>query len=271
LRCVVTIEDDENEESGSEDEGDKEPQRIVCEMPDTVSAALALFNGARQALVRGAQFGGLHGKGNAEGRTFRIKVEMVYPQNQDTTSIKKVASAVTIYQVSGSTAEPMHPVDEPIVGVSAECDYSTPSAQLTSLQASPESASMVSALCMNGSFRLEAPNRLARESLLLTLGIANCTLKPADLNATTILYGREDKPLQAAVVIPPAPSSAPEVAEADDEAIDQLKSEHACKFRLSRVALNPNPIKSLSLKRQFVPLRTKKHYSQRQSKPEKVS
>jgi hypothetical protein len=227
LRCVVTIEDDENEESGSEDEGDKEPQRIVCEMPDTVSAALALFNGARQALVRGAQFGGLHGKGNAEGRTFRIKVEMVYPQNQDTNT-KKVASAVTIYQVSGSTAEPMHPVDEPIVGVSAECDYSHPKAfALTFPTGIPESASMVSALCMNGSFQLEAPNRLARESLLLTLGIANCTLKPADLNATTILYGREDKPSQAAVVAPPAASTAPEVAVADDEAIDQLKSDHA--------------------------------------------
>jgi hypothetical protein len=227
LRCVVTIEDDENEESGSEDEGDKEPQSIVCEIPDTVSAALALFNGARQALVRGAQFGGLHGKGNAEGRTFRIKVEMVYPQNQDTRT-KEVASAVTIYQVSGSTAEPMHPVDEPIVGVSAECDYShAKTFSLTFPTGIPESASMVSALCMNGCFRLEAPNRLARESLLLTLGIANCTLKPSDLNATTILYGREDKLLQAAVVAPPAPISAPEVAVADDEAIDQLKSEHA--------------------------------------------
>jgi hypothetical protein len=227
LRCVVTIEDDENEESGSEDERDKEPQTIVCEMPDTVSAALALFNGARQALVRGAQFGGLHGKGNAEGRTFRIKVEMVCPQNQDTNA-RKVASAVTIYQVSGSTAEPMHPVDEPIVGVSAECDYSHPKTfALTFPTGIPESASMVSALCMNGSFQLEAPNRLARESLLLTLGIANCTRKPADLDATTILYGREDKLLQAAVVAPPATSSAPEVAVVDDGAIDQLKSEHA--------------------------------------------
>jgi hypothetical protein len=231
LRCVVTIDedddDDEDEESGSEDEGDKEPQRIVCEMPDTVSAALALFNGARQALVRGAQFGGLHGKGNAEGRTFRIKVEMACPQNQDTNA-RTVASAVTIYQVSGSTAEPMHPIDEPIVGVSAECDYShAKTFSLTFPNGIPESASMVSALCMNGRFQLEAPNRLARESLLLTLGIANCTLKPADLNATTILYGREDKPLQAAVVAPPATNSASEVAVANDGAIDQLKSEHA--------------------------------------------
>jgi hypothetical protein len=235
LRCVVTIEDDddsENEESdGSEDESkdNKEPQRIVCEMPDTVSAALALFNGARQALVRGAQFGGLHGRGNAEGRTFLIKVEMVYPQNQDTNARKSVSSAVTIYQVSGSTAEPMHPIDEPIVGVSAACDYSHPKAfELTFPTGIPESASMVSALCMNGRFQLEAPNRLARESLLLTLGIANCTLKPADLNATTILYGSEDKLLQAAVVAPSDTSSAPEVAVADDSgAIEQLKSEYA--------------------------------------------
>lgn len=227
LRCVVTIEDDDDEGSGSEDERDKEPQRIICEMPDKVSAALALFNGARQALVRGAQFGGLSGKGNAEGRTFRIKVEMVYPQNQDTNA-RKVASAVTIYQVSGSTAEPMHPADEAIVGVSAECDYSHPKAfSLTLPTWIPESASMVSALCMNGSFQLEAPNRLARESLLLTLGIANCTLRPADLDATTILYGREDKLLQAGVVVPTATILAPEVAVADDGAIDQLKSEHA--------------------------------------------
>jgi hypothetical protein len=226
LRCCVTIEDEENEESGSEDGKEKGPQRVVCEMPGTVSAALALFNGARQALVRGSQFGGLHGKCNSEGRTFCIKVEMTFLQNQET-HVKTVSTAVTIYQVSGSTAEPMHPIDEPIVGVSAACDYSHPKAfELTFPAGIPESASMVSALCRDGKFQLEAPNRLARESLLLTIGIANFKGKPADLNASTTLYGSDGKLLQDVVVAPSTTSGTPEVEVSDDDAIDQLKSEH---------------------------------------------
>jgi chromosome segregation ATPase len=58
--------------------------------------------------------------------------------------------------------------------------------------------SMLSALMTDGTFQLEAPNRLTRESFLLSLGIANFKGKPAELNATTILF-RQD-PVQQVVL-----------------------------------------------------------------------
>lgn len=168
LRCIVVKE-------GSHD-------IHVCET-DVVSAAGPLFNGSRQALARGAQFSGLQGRGKLDGRSFLIKVGMTRSSAQRPTT-----SAVIIYQISGNTAEPMHAEDQPLVGVTAECDYGNAKAFALVFDTIPDSASMVKALATNQRFELVASNRLARESLMLTLGIANYVGKPMELRATTVLY-----------------------------------------------------------------------------------
>ena len=170
LRCLVTQfnEDDEKVNEIELDTG-------------IVQASSNLFNGARQALVRGAMFGGLVGKGPAQGRTFRVKVEMAKDG-------AIVTSALTIYQVSGSTAEAIH--EAPLLGVSAKSDW-THSKELDIIFRGDHPSSLVSALSVDGRFRVEAPNRLARESLLLAIGIANYKGKPADLNASCMLFEAE--------------------------------------------------------------------------------
>ena len=170
LRCLVTQfnEDDEKVNEIELDTG-------------IVQASSNLFNGARQALVRGAMFGGLVGKGPAQGRTFRVKVEMAKDG-------AIVTSALTIYQVSGSTAEAIH--EAPLLGVSAKSDW-THSKELDIIFRGDHPSSLVSALSVDGRFRVEAPNRLARESLLLAIGIANYKGKPADLNASCMLFETE--------------------------------------------------------------------------------
>jgi len=235
LRCVVIAEENDEEDSETSDSTDGVsppiPKVIVCETPAAVFADLPLFNGARQALVRGSQFGGLMGKGKAEGRVFRLRVELAFPQKKSTDIARPVTSGITIYQVCGSTAEPMHPVDEPLTAAMIRCDYSHPKAfELTFPTGLPESASMVSALCTEGRFQLQAPNRLARESLLLTIGIANFDGKPVDLNASTILFGgEEDNVLSSDSVHVQPPSVASIVAEpvADNGAFEHIKSDHA--------------------------------------------
>jgi hypothetical protein len=198
LRCLVDVTNDfilENEEA------ETVARQICCETSCTVNASLQLFNGSRQAAVRGTQFGSLIGKGKAEGRSFRIKVLMSVLRDERGQSVSK--SAVTIYQVVGSTAEPMHPEDTPILGVTARSDYTNAKGlELVFGQEIPESATMVAALATNGNrFQLEAPNRLARESLLLTLGIANFSGKPSALSSKTMLYDHPtDKPAEPSVV-----------------------------------------------------------------------
>lgn len=216
LRCVVSS----NDSNDNENENDA---KLICETADIVTAAMPILNGSRQALARGAQFGGLLGQGKAEGRTFRIKIVLSScssnaidrrkslsdngSSSHHSTSSRSTVAAVTIYQVAGMTAEPIHPEHEPLYCRAATVwDYSQiKNIALTfhSNDISP-SASMVAALCSTDNededdeihelanqrlyFRLQAPNRLARESMLLSLGIANFQGKPSDLNACSILF-----------------------------------------------------------------------------------
>lgn len=211
LRCVVRIESDDDDEPENNEKISAHPTKshadaalstpllYGCETCHTVIAALPIFNGARQALVRGAQFGGLLGKGNATGRTFCIKIQMSYSSDDEPkrrrsrrrpNATPTVSSAVTIYQVSGSTSEPMHPVENPIRCVTATADHQNATHVALVLPSSLPDG-MIAALCTTdppNRFLLQAPNRLARESILLAIGIANYQGKPADLCADTILY-----------------------------------------------------------------------------------
>jgi hypothetical protein len=195
----VTSSFDEDEEGNGGNIGTT--HKYVCETANTVAADLALFNGARQALVRGAHFAGLAGRGKAAGRNFRCKIEIAATKKKKST--RKVTSAVTLYQLSGSTAEPIHPVSEPIRCVSAGTDPShAKNFELIFAGGLPESAPMVAALSdldAQGLYRfeLQASNRLARESLLLALGIANYAGEPADLNESMVLYDQELAPPKA--------------------------------------------------------------------------
>jgi len=190
LRCVVTAGYDSDDDAAGPDEEEEDfDNRIICDTQDPVRAAAPLLNGARQALVRGAQFGGLVGLGASQGRSFLLKVEMAIDA-----ATKHPTSAVTIYQVSDRTAEPIH--EHPIRGVTAKVgDYSNPKIlQLVFTRGIPPSAGMVEALAGDtGVMELQTPSRVARESLLLALGIANYCGEPVDLDSATMLYESPSK------------------------------------------------------------------------------
>jgi hypothetical protein len=105
LRCIVTMEPDDeaNSDDSSEDLEDvdlssvKHPH-IICELPSVVSADLTLFNADRQALGRGATFGGFRERGNAANRQFCVEVSIGMSKKQR----KPIAmSSLQIYQVQG--------------------------------------------------------------------------------------------------------------------------------------------------------------------------
>ena len=185
LRCVVTIDCVNGRQAGTVDDSycSEDEETIICSTHSIVSADLDLFSGATQALTRGAKFGNIAGRGNAEGRLFRLHVEISRCTN-DETGESDITSALTIFQISGDTAEALH--DEPILHVTAISDPARPkNFELVMTASAPP---MVAALSTNGRFQLQAPNRITRESLLLALGIANYKGKPVNLNAKTALY-----------------------------------------------------------------------------------
>ncbi len=194
LRCIVTMEpeepvsgDDSSDFSEDVDLAQVQASQRVCEISGVVSADSTLFNAARQALARGAKFGGLNGRGNAAGRQFQVEISIGMPSKKRS---RHTTSSVQIFQMSGQERVSLTP--SPIFYVTAQVPTSNPKYVDLQIMVSPES--VLSALCTNNVFQLEAPNRLARESFLMTLGIANYAGKPANLNAQIILF--KDKPLQ---------------------------------------------------------------------------
>jgi hypothetical protein len=181
LKCVVTIDVNEDEGNAAEDQSVTQ-ETVVCETPSPISADMPMFNAARQALSRGAKFSSLVGRGSAEGRTFGILIEIAI-----SSADKSISSATTIEQISGNTSEPIHL--GAIAKASAIADPSNPKQfDLVFPSGLPEGSSMVSALSTDGRFQLTTPNRMTRETLLLALGIANYSGQPCDLTETTVLY-----------------------------------------------------------------------------------
>jgi hypothetical protein len=181
LSCVVRIAEECDTGDGKMNE--ERDDTVICTTSNVICADMCLFSAATQALIRGAKFGNLVGRGNAEGRIFRVHIEFTRSASEDTKSTD-VTSALTIFQISGNTAEPMH--EKPILGATAVSDPSRP--KDFDLIIPTGAASMVSVLSNNGRFQLQAPNRITRESLLLALGVANYRGKPVDLSVQTILY-----------------------------------------------------------------------------------
>jgi hypothetical protein len=177
LRCVVFLESSDEELEFADCNSE---ERIVLETPAPIAADMAMFNGARQALLRGAHFGSLVGRGLCEGRIFGITVSITLADD------KSISSAISIQQFSGTTAEPIH--QGVIKQACAIADPANPKYfDLVFLLEIPQ-GSMLSALSTDGRFQLIAPNRTTREMLLLALGIANFSGRPADLTDTTVLY-----------------------------------------------------------------------------------
>eukprot|EP00592_Proboscia_alata_P024086 CAMPEP_0194448732 /NCGR_PEP_ID=MMETSP0176-20130528/129736_1 /TAXON_ID=216777 /ORGANISM="Proboscia alata, Strain PI-D3" /LENGTH=1530 /DNA_ID=CAMNT_0039275753 /DNA_START=147 /DNA_END=4740 /DNA_ORIENTATION=- len=164
----------------------------------TVSADSTLFNAARQLILGGATFGNLMGKGPAEGREFKVKVEIgLLDSSKSLVTYQDMSSFLTIFQVSGSTAESL--CSAPIPNITAEADYLHQ--RLFNLTLPPnlddDNAAMVIALSVNKKMMLSAPTRVSRESFLLALGIANFKGKPCDLCVNSVLY--PDSPCQFAL------------------------------------------------------------------------
>jgi len=154
-----------------------------CQTDRIVQADPSLFKAAKKTKTPGgAKFNSLKGGGNAIGRSFSVQIQ----------SLEE--TKCTLFQVSGSTAEPLHdPESFPLWNPSAQSSHSDPKKfQLFFLQLQ-EGHSLVSALMgENGNDQagliLSAPNRISRESLLLSLGIANFRGKSNTLTPSTILF-----------------------------------------------------------------------------------
>ena len=180
LRCVVSVEASDEKSEFAEDDLSRHEVEIVLETPAPIAADMAMLNGARQALLRGAHFGNLVGRGLGEGRIFGITVSITLADD------KSISSAISIQQFSGTTAEPIH--QSLIKQAYAIADPANPKYfDLVFLLGIPQ-GSMLSALSTDGRFQLVAPNRTTREMLLLALGIANFSGRPVDLTDTTVLY-----------------------------------------------------------------------------------
>jgi len=188
---------DRDHNDDSDDEMEEKPGRqIVCDDLPKVSADMTLFNAARQALARGARFGGLKGRGNATGRTFGLEIKMAaHPtrRGRQRSTGSGIVASVLISQVVSGQVEPLS--NKPLLQATAVAD-SVQSKHLDLVlplfradgTSAVANAEMVQALCTDGKFQLEAPNRMTRESILLALGIANFGGKPSQLNASTILF-----------------------------------------------------------------------------------
>jgi chromosome segregation ATPase len=107
-------------------------------------------------------------------------------------------AAIKLFQIAGGTAEPLH--EQPIRHFRVVANPQNPK-QFTLLFRYPKNQSsqpsMLTLLCDDQRLQLQASNRLARESLLLAIGIANFKGKPSDLDISTILYAAENVGLDA--------------------------------------------------------------------------
>ena len=191
LRCMVLQNNSQPNDHSSDDSSleedldesiDNNASKIIMvyDLQEPVSADLTLFNGARQALMRGAKFGGFVGKGNASNRKFLVEISIGRKR-------KKTCSAIQIYQMSGQESQPL---ESAFLQATAVAHPANPK-QLDFILPNVSENSIFRALCTDGVFQLEAPNRLTRESILLAVGIANYTGKPANLSARTVLYKDE--------------------------------------------------------------------------------
>eukprot|EP00934_Nitzschia_sp_Nitz4_P008619 Nitzschia sp. Nitz4//scaffold4_size323378//306915//309716//NITZ4_000716-RA/size323378-processed-gene-0.392-mRNA-1//-1//CDS//3329553567//8609//frame0 len=217
LQCIVSIPESRDPVSSDDDSDDESSvsstttTHTLCEMTTTVLADTTLFNGARNALLRGASFGGMKGLGNAEGRQFRIEVSIgLTPSKHD----RHPCSAVQIFQISGS--DNISLTAKPILQATADVPSSDPKALDLILSAPPDS--VLSALCSNGCLKLEAANRFSRESLLMTLGIANYRGKPAEMDVQTVLF--QDSRSNVQSLLDDDFSKSSDSSEADDTTTD---------------------------------------------------
>ncbi|KAG7370179.1 hypothetical protein IV203_027925 [Nitzschia inconspicua] len=213
--------DDDDASKDDSDNNDEDVEQVICDLREPVRADMVLFNGARQAMVRGAKFGNmLERTDQKDKRSFRVEVGMARKTNLKTQRTITVNS-VHVYKLCSKTNEYVPLTDQPLLQVSAQVPsnnakyidliFSTfpPTSEqhpdddesaYTTGQFLKEFCVLDNRIGSSMKFQLEAPNRLTRESLLLALGIANYQGKPALLDDKTVLY-RDDVPVPPANVV----------------------------------------------------------------------
>ncbi|KAG7344962.1 hypothetical protein IV203_032493 [Nitzschia inconspicua] len=222
--------DDDNDDDASKDDSDnndEDVEQVICDLREPVRADMVLFNGARQAMVRGAKFGNmLERTDQNDKRSFRVEVGMARKTILKTQRTITVNS-VHVHKFCSETNDYLPLTDQPLLQVSARVPsnnakyidliFSTfpPSSEqhpdddeaaYTTGQFLKEFCVLDNRIGSAMKFQLEAPNRLTRESLLLALGIANYQGKPAFLDDKTVLY-RDDVPVPPANVVDTSPQS----------------------------------------------------------------
>lgn len=154
--------------------------RLHCRVAGTVRTAAtvpihadtALWNAARHTAAAGFL---LAGRGRlAQGRSMRVAVQPT--------------GHVTVQQQSRQDTMPLAPCPIPVVTAVAGTH---PKELALRLAGVPKDCVLAALVDEDGLLELMAPNRMARESVLLAIGIANYPTTVEQLDATVQLYGRD--------------------------------------------------------------------------------
>jgi hypothetical protein len=207
------------DQDDDDDDRDQVVAQVLYDLLEPVRADMVLFNGARQAMLRGAKFGNMIRRVNSveedgldpKTTVFRVEVAMA---RKTTIKTQKTVSvnAVHFSRFCPETDDYIPLTDQPLLQVSARVDtnharhvdliFTTfPSSTRNQHPDDDENAyttnHFLKEYCVpdthtssrNGlKLELEAPNRLTRESFLLALGIANYQGNPSLLDDKTVLY-----------------------------------------------------------------------------------
>lgn len=191
--------------SCSIDFGDERPGQR-CTLPVKVTADISLFESAKTSLLKEgrenrATFNSLK---DSAGNVFRLKIFV--ETKRDAESITK----------SSFLIEPMILEPQSLSGVKARSDPSCPRGFEMML---PTSADWIGSLSSSYRLKLEAPNRITRESLLITLALASFTGSLSSISTETTLLPFSDE-----IEMPTAPSEDTESQPNSDEPCPTLKN-----------------------------------------------
>lgn len=242
----------DDEGVGGDDEDEDVTRIVVCDLSEPVRADLTMFNGARQAMGKGgAKFGNLLGRrrgGSSSGSgttaavTFRVEVGTSRGTGLALDGDGPVSAVQVCCRPVGPRGTDYEPLtDQPLLQVTAHADPSNARHVDLIFPGLPRTVPIPGGgggaiprlldYCVVDQagldaprLELEVPNRMTRESLLLSLGIANYRGKPADLDNRTVLFYRDETALRTDEIIGPA---APSKEGNDDLSASTARCENA--------------------------------------------
>ncbi|KAL3792490.1 hypothetical protein HJC23_008412 [Cyclotella cryptica] len=165
-------------------EGVNSPQRCTSPLPVTTDPSL--FESAKATLLKRstencASFTSL--RDGSTGNVFRLRILVEIADDYDSIA----SSSVFIDQLTDGSFLPLHDESLPLTDVKARANPSRPRSFELVFSSLSESTLSLILKSSNNRLQLDAPNRNARESLLVALGFASFTGPLSSLTAETAL------------------------------------------------------------------------------------